>query len=496
MNWKDLPPRPEARGTSGRVALVRLLLPLAAAGALAVTGHRPLAVVVGATATVIALVSRWWPETGHHITGALAAVGHGVAAVVSWVLLGLVEVLILTPLALIARLLGRDPLTGAVGPGTRWSVRDGRVSSRHTFGPEGLTRRPAGRVSHVLGLVPRVVGALVLILLANYAAGWLYDEYFGSHDEPADSGAVSSAGLADAPAMADEAWAEAYWAEFDALDHDFHPFLLTRVADVDGDNITSDGGVRRSHQPGAAAPIEVWFFGGGALWGEGQRDGHTIPSEVARRAEADGRAVRVVNFGQPGYTTWQSALLFEQELAVRPAPDLAVFYDGADDVAVQIDERTTAPSHYNAAGAAVALTGRDSAADQARDLWEEYRDTSVLTRLAEGLGGLFGVQPAAADEDGDLADTVADLRSRSRAVLESVAEDRGVEVLVAWQAATGVAGDDGAYRRAETTAGELDLRATLDAVADDVYLDGVLTDEDGARLVAEALWPLIADELG
>jgi len=491
--WHELPHEADATPARRSTAIVRLLIPFLIAGVVAVVGARTLAAVVAATATVLALVTWIRPAVGHRIAEALATAGRAVGHAVSWALLGLVELLVIVPLSFLARLFGRDPLRTAPGDGSRWSDRDERVSSRHTFGPDAHRRRPMGRIGRAVAVVPRVLGAVVLLLVANYAAGWLYDEYLGSHDQPAVTGAVSSADLAATSAMADEPWAEAYWAEFDALDHEFEPFLLTRVGDADGAYINARDGVRDSYQSTADSPVEVWFFGGGALWGAGQRDEHTIASEVARLAEAEGRPVRVVNLGQPGYTTWQSALLFEQQLAVRPAPDLAVFYDGADDVAVQLEEVTMTPSHYNLDGARVALTGRDSAADEARDLWEDYRETSVLTRLADGIRSVFGADVAYAGDGDDLTDTVIDLRARSRALLESVAEDHDVATLTVWQAATGVSGDDGAYRRAAAAGGaDADLSVLLDDLADEVYLDGVLTDEEGARLVAGALWPLIA----
>ncbi|HMQ28869.1 MAG TPA: hypothetical protein PKA98_22975, partial [Acidimicrobiales bacterium] len=72
-------------------------------------------------------------------------------------------------------------------------------------------------------------------------------------------------------------------------------------------------------------------------------------------------------------------------------------------------------------------------------------------------------------------------------------------ILFSWQAAAGVPGDGGAYRQVTRDpdtgpAPVLDLSRVLDD-AGDVYLDGVLTNERGAALVAASLWPTIDDAL-
>jgi hypothetical protein len=474
-----------------------LLVPALLAAALWLLGHRPLAVVVAITTLVLLAVVTSRPAAGRALGRALAAVGRAAATVVSVVLLTLVQAVLVAPVSAVAHLLRRDPLGASNrASGSRWDARAGRVASRRPF---GLDRRPAARpgpVPAAAGLAVRVVGGAAVLLALDYGLGWLWDEHVGSHDDPAAS-TEEAASLADAPAFADDDWADEWWAAFDDLRYEPLPYLLTRVADVAVDGLlTSEGGERASY--GAAGPEdpEVWFLGGGALWGEGQRDVHTIPSEVARLAEAAGRPVRVRNLGQPGYTSWQSALLLEQELAAHPAPDLVVVYDGVDDVAVQLEQPADQPTHHNAAGLAAALIGRDDAGEQAEDLWEEYRRTSVLTRLVDGLGGILGAQPAAA-ADGDLVRRVLDLRARAAALVDGVADRHGVPTLRAWQAATGVEGDGGAYREAAAADQDaIDLSGVLDEVAGAVFADGVVTDEDGARRVAEALWPLVEDALG
>ena len=503
MSWAEVPPAspPDRapRPPRWRAAVPPLLL----AGLLALIGVPRLAGVVVIGAGIVLALTWLKPSLAARIEGLLAAVGHAVGRALTVVLLGVVELLVFLPLAALAAVFRRDPLVerGAGRPG-RWVARraDGRPPERRPFALEDGGR--PGRLLRGAYLGVRVVGWVVIVLVLNYGLGWLWDEWFASHDQPVPAAISeqSAQELASSPAMADAPWARGYWDEFRALDYEFHPFVLSRVAPADGPHITVDGPVRRSYEAPAAAGRrpEVWFLGGSALWGEGQRDEHTIPSEVARRAEAAGTPIRAVNLGQPGYTSWQSALLLEQQLAVRPAPDLVVLYDGADDVAVQLETPSEDPVHYDVGGVTEALTGRDSARDQAEDWWETYRETSVVNRLLDGAQSLFGVVPAGAEGPG-IVDRVEDLHARSLDLARFAAAEHDVPVVAAWQAAEGVPGDGGAYRRVAGGTGgpdgPVDLSAALDDADRPVFLDGVLTNELGARLVAARLWPLVEEGL-
>lgn len=90
---------------------------------------------------------------------------------------------------------------------------------------------------------------------------------------------------------------------------------------------------RRSLETPGAGPT-IWFFGGSTLFGIGQRDEHNIPSDVARLAAAAGTPVKVVTFGFPSWASWQEAGLLDRVLQQRTAPDLIVFYHGANDMGV------------------------------------------------------------------------------------------------------------------------------------------------------------------
>ena len=491
--WDEVvAPRPMHR--AGGHPAIAVVAPFAIAAVLLVLDLRLAALVLALTGAVLGLVRLVRPTAAARFDRALVAVGTGLAHAVSVVLLGLVYALVFAPVAALSRIARRDPLDrhGGDGP-SRWQARAAAApaTTRRTFGLEDR-RTPSGSK---LALVPRVVGWVVLALAVNYSLGWLWDEYAGSHDVPQGTPdeALVAGDYAATPAMADEPWADEWWSAFDELRYDYVPFLLSRVADVEGPLLSSEGGERGGYEP-ADATAEVWLLGGGAAWGQGQRDDHTLASALARRSEEVGRPVRVRNFAQPGYTTLQSALLLERLLDAGPPPDAIVVYGGADDVAVRVEQADSGfagPTHYGAVQTDQALS---TARERTTDLWDEYRETSLLTRWADGLTSVFGVQAAAAD--GDLLATARPLVDDHLAMIEDLAARDDVPTVLTWQAAIGVPGDGGAYRDlAASDPAAVDLSDVLDG-HDDHVLDGVLTDEDGARLVADALWPLVEDALG
>ena len=81
-------------------------------------------------------------------------------------------------------------------------------------------------------------------------------------------------------------------------------------------------------------PFDMWFFGGSAAFGAGRRDAHTIPSELVRQAGAEAVALEVHNLAVPATVNWQAAMLLLRGWWEDP-PDLVVFYDGANDLALQ-----------------------------------------------------------------------------------------------------------------------------------------------------------------
>jgi hypothetical protein len=146
-------------------------------------------------------------------------------------------------------------------------------------------------------------------------------------------------------------WAERYYEEYEASSEQrYAGFIGWRRRDFAGEHVNVSGGIRRtveSRSQAGAAPLEVFFFGGSTMWGLGSRDAHTIPSEIARLAGADGLPIQATNFGEVAYVSWQEVMLLAERCAAGDVPDLAVFYDGVNDVFVQLQQPTAVPLPQN-----------------------------------------------------------------------------------------------------------------------------------------------------
>ena len=191
------------------------------------------------------------------------------------------------------------------------------------------------------------MGVVSLLLLADLGGGWVYDEV---SNETRGTPAVADDTFdpAQQPAFRNAPWSAAMLSEQDDLPGVKDSFLGYRLDSMTGQYTNVLRGERVSYQPSAGPrPLSIWFFGGSALFGDGQRDQHTIPSEFARIAESAGIPVRVHNFGRPAVAMWQEVELFEQLVAAGKKPDLVVFYDGFNDLVGQLNIRPSVePTNY------------------------------------------------------------------------------------------------------------------------------------------------------
>lgn len=345
--------------------------------------------------------------------------------------------------------------------------------------------------------VPLVVGWIVIVVAVDLVAGAALD--VASSDDDRSEGRIETGNQgAEVPAlMQDLPWAADYVDEVTSLPYEYEPYLLGGLRPTDGPLITVDGGVRRTEPSpllGAEA-VEVWFFGGSTMFGLGQRDPYTIPSIVTRLAAEDGIAIRAVNFGRPSFVAWQELLLFEDQLARRPPPDLAIFYDGANDFFYQQAHPSPDPVHDTVDDLADRLDGAGLPVPQPPEresdsLWDEYSTRSAVARFGHAAFGTMA--PAAADEPGqpptDPVEAARHVYLRALGLEQRLADRGGVAPFFFWQP---VQGDHAVpYRKVadELPDPVIDLSAILDDVAEEVFVDDVHTLEAGAQQVAEAIY--------
>jgi lysophospholipase L1-like esterase len=140
---------------------------------------------------------------------------------------------------------------------------------------------------------------------------------------------------ADAYGGAD--WAAAYFDEFRrAVRVDWKPYVEWWQRPFRGAYVTIDErGLRPT--PGEHCTdddaIRILCFGGSTMMGMGARDEHAIPAVLARRLGELGHRVAVANYGQLGHASTQEAITLQQLLKAGQRIDIALFYDGVNEMA-------------------------------------------------------------------------------------------------------------------------------------------------------------------
>jgi hypothetical protein len=486
-SWSELPVAEDHQGRGWGGSIVgRLVPPLAIAVVLWLLGLHELALVVAVVGTVIGVVGAIWPAFARGFDRALLAVGHYVGRFLTIILLGLFEVFVVAPVALITWLFRRDPLDTHARrrEGGLWSLRG---DDEPVYAPRPYAHEPSperGKVGKALVLVPRVVGWVAIVVALDLVVGSV---------TRSDATEIPVTERLEA-ATADLPWFDDYRAELESVEYEVEPFVLSRPVDRQGAYINIEQGLRRTVAPSTPTPDApvVWIFGGSPAWGEGQRDEHTIASELAALGHGDGTPIQVVNWAQRGDSAFVGAQRFERALAHNEAPDLVLFLDGPDDVNIQAEHVTGNPSQYNLEEAEQAVRRDD------RSLFQRYEDTSVMFSIGQSIRNVFAVAPAwAGDADTapstvtaeEIAEASASVYLRSRNFADIVAEQHGVEVRYYWLPVAASDDERSTYREA---ASRLDERVTVMQALDEsdgpVFLDAVHTNEAGARQVAEALY--------
>lgn len=304
-----------------------------------------------------------------------------------------------------------------------------------------------------------------------------------------------------------------FWAEQSQTRVRWLPLSYWAVEPIAGEFINvSEQGLRRtvSNASIADSPL-VFFFGGSAIWGEGARDAYTIPSQVAQLLQANGIPARVQNYGQTGYVSAQDLVLFQAQLARGNTPDIAVFYQGFNDVlSAQLQDVSGLPYHelQRASDAeAGRLLRQGQPILQALPSWPQQVDWSLVATA------------------GATAEHILDRWLANRRLIRAAGREFGVDVIFVWQPTLFVKspltefetsvlaendrelpGFSALYRdvdrrlrdrmSAEAWADVVLLSDIFNNLAGDIFVDNVHIHELGNQQVAKAIWRLIADRIG
>ncbi|HOW96864.1 MAG TPA: GDSL-type esterase/lipase family protein [Kiritimatiellia bacterium] len=170
-------------------------------------------------------------------------------------------------------------------------------------------------------------------------------------------------------------WVDAYVREELAVREGWAPFVHWRCEPREGRDLRIGGdGLRRTwtratpHDP-LRRTFRVFVFGGSTTWGTGVRDEYTVPSWLARiLSEEYGLDVEVTNFGEIGYVSTQELILLLRQIQQGNLPDLAIFYDGVNDIFSAVQSRQAGlPEHE----------------------FNRVREFNVLGRKRKALAALF-----------------------------------------------------------------------------------------------------------
>ncbi len=526
-SWQEIDRR-TAPAAGGPSALVGAVVGAAAVAFLLWRGHPTAAAALAAFVVTLLVVRRLAPGVDRWVVKVLAGIGHVVGLVLTVLAMGFMMVVLVLPVWVLTHLLRWDTLDPA-GDRGHWAPRPHRLWDALPHREFASERRPRSLPSRLHGLAVAAVPLVLLLVVAfplrdetRQLAGRLAPGSTLFEDTPPPSAPVvgpqtelattlgtipfpqgdgpdgvprdGRLGLNDAP------WLAQYISEYFPVPLLYDSYLTVRVADTSGQYVNVTSRVRHSYAPpGAAdddAALEVWFFGSSALYGQGQRDDHTIPSEVARLAEADGVDLRVQNFGVPGYRAWQDAVLMGQMLTERPAPDLIVMYEGFNDIMATL--MPGSPTEVDAgwsddvrralreSGAAIGGTTDEDDPIPRTTGTSPQNAANVFNRsarFARDIAGARGVplvqylQPSVWTRDLAVDD----------ATLANIGADRE------WHDNFGAAWNQA--RALMTVDGVIDLGDTLDDLDELVYEDDAHHNEHAAHVVAEAMYANLAPQI-
>ncbi|MFN8018004.1 MAG: SGNH/GDSL hydrolase family protein [Acidimicrobiales bacterium] len=311
-------------------------------------------------------------------------------------------------------------------------------------------------------------------------------------------------GLTDAPvkdgevpaAVAGDAWwstaefqeAQSYTVKPGGVWHYENPY---RALDFRSKYINVIDGLRKSWRPPACdcRRLKVWVYGGSTAWGIGQRDDHTIPSELARVAHEHGMTIDVDNRGLPGDHHWIEAERLAYDLTIEPPPDLVVFYDGVndrwwerglhdrifDEIWIQSGRSQGRPPRGRTGSRIMPPPTLDSqglqlTAEGVRR-WDLARKMSKATSKATGVPVRYIWQPERYSRPFEPTEPHFDTRHENDARKASQFAEENLAPDV------------------------IDLTRALDRTKGPIYTDDAHHNERGARVIAEAMFAALQDDL-
>jgi len=333
------------------ISILKLLFPFIVAGLFYLLEKLFLATIVAGIALAFLLLRFTAPSLLNLILTFLAALGRRLGKIVSYICLTIFYSIILVPIGLLNRLMGRDPLEFKWLPASHsYWVNLPQVDSVRFFDKPFLYEiRHSDKDKEPVKLFrfsKAVYNTALCLLILNLAIGLLYHKVVKTYNRKLLDPRSNS------PVYAKSSWAKEYFREFKESNNvSYQPFIGWRRDDYSGKYINIKNGIRKSYQSNINPDksILLYIFGGSTIWGTGARDDYTIPSYVAKFSERDHIPLKVKNFGETGFVNWQNVIRLSELCAEGNVPDLVIFYEGVNDLGAKLQTTYRDRVHQNLA---------------------------------------------------------------------------------------------------------------------------------------------------
>lgn len=270
----------------------------------------------------------------------------------------------------------------------------------------------AGRL--VAGNIAVLIGMVLTLLFLFSLVGDGYNvakSFFPKNDE-----------RAELPSYQDHDKARRVYRDQRISDSLYVPFTEWRQPQYTSENLNIDKNGYRLHTIGTnnneASPQSLGFFGGSTVWGTGVDDNGTLPGQF----DAITTRYVVTNYGERGYTSLQNLIDLMKLINQNKAPQVAVFFQGFNDIWVHCNEVVTSSLNGH-------LEEKNIQAALNRSAKRQYLYNNIVVPVMslslEMIGGSKDSQSASCSNNPARAEAVAELIVRNMEMGRSLVKGYG-----------------------------------------------------------------------
>ncbi|MEW5819740.1 MAG: SGNH/GDSL hydrolase family protein [Cyanobacteriota bacterium] len=235
-------------------------------------------------------------------------------------------------------------------------------------------------------------------------------------------------------------WLEIYSNEHHASENfSWQPYVYWKRKPFKGSciNINKNGLRQTWNKPlkKNAKPFKIFIFGGSTVWGTFARDENTLPSQIAKLlADKTNYNVTVFNFGEDAYVSNQELLALILEIRKGNIPDIAIFYDGFNDIFTAIQNGKAGVPH-NEIDRKLNLKIYNSTETQGKKLFSDLILNSGTNRLIQYLVNVIRNKEndRLLYQSEELAQNVVDTYITNINIIEAIGKKHHFKTIFYWQ---------------------------------------------------------------